>query len=102
MLIVDVQFMLNLVDFGLDEEELDERGRAVDGRVDVLQREARLIDEVKVLCQEILNPQQRGGRLLLPVICAPISLQSETSVTLCHCDDFSSNQGRQRLRVNHD
>lgn len=64
-----VTFLLNLVDLGLDEEELDERGRAVYGRVDVLQREAGLVYEVKVLSEEVLHPQQGGRRLLLPIIC---------------------------------
>ncbi len=63
------EFTLDLVNLGLDEEELDERGRAVDGSVDVLQSEAWLVYEVKVLCQEILYPQQGGRRLLLPIIC---------------------------------
>lgn len=52
-----VEFLLNLVDLGFDEEELDECGRAVDGGVDVLQGEVGLGSEVKVLRQEILNPQ---------------------------------------------
>lgn len=62
----------NLVDLGLDEEELDERWRAVNGGVDVLQSKARLVCEVKVLCQEILHPQQGRRRLLLPIICTHI------------------------------
>lgn len=69
-----VEFTLNLVDLGLDEEELDERGCAVDGRVDVLQSQAGLVYEVKVLCQEILYPQQGGGGLLLPIICTHVTV----------------------------
>lgn len=66
------EFILNLVDLGLDEEELDERGGAVDGSVYVLQSEAGLVYEVKVLRQEILYPQQSCRRLLLPIVCAHI------------------------------
>ena len=65
---VDVDAMLYLVYFGLDDEELDERGRAVDGGVDVLQGLAGLAHIVKVLCQEELDPQQGGGGLLSTVI----------------------------------
>lgn len=67
-----VEFVLNLVDLGFNKEELDECGRAVDGSVDVLQSEAGLASEVKVLCQEILNPQQGGRGLLLSIICTHI------------------------------
>lgn len=65
-------FILNLVDLGLDEEELNERWCAVDGSIDVLQSEAGLVCEVKVLRQEILYPQQGGRGLLLPIICTHI------------------------------
>lgn len=49
-------YLLHLVDFGLYDEEFDERWRAVDGRVDVLQSEAGLVCEVKMLREEILYP----------------------------------------------
>ena len=64
-----LELILNLVDLGLNKEELDKRGCAVNGTVDVLQSQAGLANEIKVLRQEILNPQEGGGRLLLPIIC---------------------------------
>lgn len=83
--------ILHLVDLGLDEEKLNERGRAVDGRVDVLQSDARLVYEVKVLRQEILHPQQGGWGLLLPVICTHFtevtqSVWSQTSAFMPDSD----------------
>lgn len=65
---VQYVFLLNLVDLGFDEEELDECRCAVDSSVDVVQSQAGLAYEVKVLGQEILYPQQGGGGLLLPII----------------------------------
>lgn len=65
-----------LVDLGLDEEELDQRGRAVDGCVDAVQSQAGSVGVVKVLRQEVLDPEQRGGRLLLPIVCADIHSNS--------------------------
>lgn len=65
-------FPPHLVDLGFDEEELNERRCAVDGCINELQRQAWLADEVKVLCQEVLYPQQGGGGFLLPIICAHI------------------------------
>jgi len=59
----------DLVDLGLDQEELDERGRAVDGGVYILQASALLAHVVKVLGQEVLHPEQGGGRLHLAVVC---------------------------------
>lgn len=65
-------FPTYLVDLGLDEEELNQGGRAVNGCVDVLQSQAGSVGVVKVLCQEVLNPEQGGGRLCLSIICANI------------------------------
>lgn len=58
-----------LVNLGFDEEELDECRRALDGRVDVFERQSLLANHVVVLCQEVLHPQQRGWWFLLTVIC---------------------------------
>lgn len=95
---VCVEFILNLVDLGLDEEELNECGRAVDGGVDVLQSEAGLVYEVKVLRQEILYPQQGGRGFLLPIICTHILHKSHwvcgftatTSAFICDLDGLES------------
>ena len=57
-----------LVDLGLDDEQLYERGRALDGGVDVLQGERLLAHHVVVLRQEVLHPEQRGRGLLLTAI----------------------------------
>lgn len=57
-----------LVDLGLDDEQLYERGRALDGGVDVLEGERLLANHVAVLRQEVLHPEQRGWRLLLPAV----------------------------------
>lgn len=61
-------FFLYLVDLCLDDEELDKRRGAFDGRVDVLQGDGVLLDMIKMLGEEILHPQQGGGRLRLSVI----------------------------------
>ena len=78
------EFTPYLVDLGLDEEELDERGRAVDSRVDVVQSEDGLTYEVKVLCQKILHPQQSGGGLLLPIICTHIQTSIKNTLLIQH------------------
>lgn len=90
-----------LVNLGLDEEELNERGRALDGSVDVLQGQGLLVNQVVVLSQEILHPQQRGRRLLLAVICAKSGEDeyegqvAKTSCSLCSVeqDDLSHRSG---------
>lgn len=65
-------FLPDLVDLGFDEEELNESRCAVDGCINKLQSQAWLANEVKVLSQEILYPQQGGRGFLLPIICAYI------------------------------
>ena len=57
-----------LVDLGLDDEQLYERGRALDGGVDVLQGQCLLAHHVVVLRQEVLHPQEGGGGLLLTAV----------------------------------
>lgn len=71
-----------LVDLGFDEEELDEGGRALDGGVDVVERQRLLANHVVVLRQEVLDPQQRGRRLLFTVICKTPTLRQVTEQPL--------------------
>lgn len=57
-----------LVDLGLDEEKLYKCWGAFDGRVDVVQGDSVLSNMIEMLGEEILNPQQGGGRLRFSVI----------------------------------
>ena len=54
-----------LANLGLDHVELDQRGRVVDGPVNVLQRGLEVLQEVEVLRQKVVGPQQTRRRLLL-------------------------------------